>query len=468
MTKSDIRQINSEEVIFYVDLSKGEIKKDTLIKAIRLFIEEKNNYTQKSTYGVVLFQENDNPISEYDKGGFKTITNIIEEKWETRPKDQTFIENGLFEILSYIFRASREHDKIYRIIIISDTPSERSEDYHNAVYDLILKSKKFRTFIDIIRIGNDAFYPDEMKLKIITSETNGGVFYCNPAQFLDMLISLVKHKEEFNLIKGEKEGSEILEEDKIFYEKLAVDLISLSSEDEEICTICDQELCPICGTYSDEVHKCFNCSAKFHSCCAAEYSLTNNIGFMHIFRCPQCDTLLKLDEDYVELILQEKLETEEGEVSDYESEQEEEIPIIEEMGVELEMEIPGGPSKKINEEEAIHILSSEDKIQIEIEPSSEESLKDVVKVPQPPPKPPKPPKIPIKGFFGPKIQLNAKTNKNKNSIKTNSSLSSEKENTLSITKLRPPRKKSKMKFCMICGATVQNCLNCPNCGAKID
>ena len=38
------------------------------------------------------------------------------------------------------------------------------------------------------------------------------------------------------------------------------------------------------------------------------YSISNNIGFKfkHLFRCVQCDTLLKLDEEYVELIYREE------------------------------------------------------------------------------------------------------------------------------------------------------------------
>ena len=38
---------------------------------------------------------------------------------------------------------------------------------------------------------------------------------------------------------------------------------------------------------------------QFHECCAAMYSWKKNIGFKHIFRCPKCHTLLKLDEEVV-------------------------------------------------------------------------------------------------------------------------------------------------------------------------
>ena len=131
--------------------------------------------------------------------------------------------------------------------------------------------------------------------------------------FQNILGSLVQSKTEFNVIQTD-ENDLILEEDKAFYEKLAVDLISLDSEDKEVCDICEQELCPICEAHSDEVHKCFNCNVKYHSCCAANYSIANNIGFKHLFRCAQCDTLLKLDEEFVNLIYEEEKEVEYEEI----------------------------------------------------------------------------------------------------------------------------------------------------------
>ena len=87
---------------------------------------------------------------------------------------------------------------------------------------------------------------------------------------------------------------------------MAVDLISLSHEDEEICSICSLEVCPVCGAFSDEIKKCYNCGSKFHGCEIAKYAISNNFGYNHIFRCPQCDTLLKLDEEYVDLVYEEE------------------------------------------------------------------------------------------------------------------------------------------------------------------
>ncbi|MCK4285978.1 MAG: VWA domain-containing protein, partial [Candidatus Lokiarchaeota archaeon] len=277
---------NSEEFIFYIDLITNFLKKKSVMKAINSFIKEKDKYNALSTYGVVLFQKGENPVNEYDLKDSDSLLNVIDGAWETRELEKSFLENGLYEILAYIFRKSRTSRKNYRVIIISDTPSKLSDDYYNALYDLLIKAKKFSAFIDIIRVGDEKFYEDDVKLKVISSETQGGMFYCQNEKLLQNILgSLIQNKSEFKVLKTE-ESDQILGEDKVFYERLAVDLISLSADDEEICTICEQELCPICEAHSDEIHKCFNCDAKFHSCCAAKYALVKNIGFNHLFRCP--------------------------------------------------------------------------------------------------------------------------------------------------------------------------------------
>jgi len=422
--------INSEEFIFYIDLTTNFLKKKPLLKAIGAFIKEKNKFNVLSSYGIVFFQKDDNPITAYDLKETETVLNTINDAWDTRDVEHSYLENGLYEILAYIFRRSQKARKDYRVIIISDTPSTLSEEYHLALYDLLIKAKRFSAFIDIIRVGDKKFYDDDVKLKVISSETHGGTFYCTDEKlFHNILGSLVQSKKEFKIIHTDEED-QILAEDQIFYEKLAVDLITLSPDDEEICTICEQEVCPICEAHSDEIHKCFNCNTKFHGCCAAKYSLAKNIGFMHIFRCPQCETLLKLDEEYVNMI--------------YEEEQEElgELPIIEHPTEVLEQK------------------------QYEEEPEIEEiELKTL-----------KPPSIPrqgmtkkvrVGGFFGREIEVKVNNN---NKIKESVTPSVELEEHISITTLNPPKKRGTVKVCKICGATLQlhDPKNCPICGAKID
>jgi hypothetical protein len=435
-------KISSEEFIFYIDLVTDFLKKKALMKAINAFIKEKDKFNSLTSYGVVLFQKDENPISVYDLKDAETVVNTINDTWETREKEKSYLENGLYEILAYIFRKSRESRKNYRVIIISDSPSKLSEDYYNALYDLLIKAKKFSAFIDIIRVGDEKFYEDDVKLKVISSETQGGMLYCQNEKLLQNILgSLIQNKSEFKVLKIE-ETAQILVEDKVFYERLAVDLISLSADDEEICTICEQELCPICEAHSDEIHKCFNCDAKFHSCCAAKYSLAKNIGFKHLYRCPQCEILLKLDEEFVEMIYEEDLEEElqmmdESESNIIESREEtyiEEEPVIEESEREIGEEREEGSSE------------------VHLPPSPSEITK----------------KVKVGGFFGKEIEIKLKNDSPSSTEIESPKLEPEKQ--VSITTLKPPRKKreTSIRLCRICGATLQKTNNCPMCGAKVD
>jgi hypothetical protein len=435
---------DSEEFIFYIDLITNFLKKKSVMKAISSFIKEKNKFNALSSYGVVLFQKDENPVSEYNLKDSESILNIISDAWEKREIEKSYLENGLYEILAYIFRTSRRARKDYRVIIISDAPSKLSEDYYNALYDLILKAKKFSAFIDIIRVGDEKFYEDDVKLKVISSECRGGMFYCQNEKLLQNILgALVQNKNEFKILKREETDS-ILAEDKVFYERLAVDLISLSADDEEICTICEQELCPICEAHSDEIHKCFNCNAKFHSCCAAKYSLAKNIGFKHIYRCPQCETLLKLDEEFVELIYEEDLEKDLPELKEIES-----ITVVSEEEDHIKEDL-------ITEDAAVEqdIDGESGEISSEVSPPSS------------PPVTTK--KVMIGGFFGKEIEIKMK--KDSTPTPVMDLPKEEPEISVSITTLKPPRKKreSSIRLCKICGATLQQTKICPTCGAKVD
>ncbi|MFW9822654.1 MAG: hypothetical protein ACFFE4_06960 [Candidatus Thorarchaeota archaeon] len=429
--------LNSEEFIFYLDLTTNFLKKKSITKAISSFIKEKDKFNALSSYGVLIFQKDENPVSEYDIKDSDSILKIIDEAWEKREINNSYLENGLYEILAYIFRNSRKARKNYRVIIVSDAPSKLSEDYYNALYDLLIKAKKFSAFIDIVRVGTEKFYEDDVKLKVISSETQGGMFYCTNEKLLQNILgSLIQNKSEFKILKTE-ETDQILLEDKVFYERLAVDLISLSPDDEEICTICEQELCPICDAHSDEIHKCFNCDTKFHNCCAAKYSLARNIGFKHLFRCPQCETLLKLDEEFVEMVYEEDLE--EG------------LPVMDEIeSPDIEIQEEAYPEEE---------TTSEESFDEEEAPSTE--------APEPPPPSEVTKKIKVGGFFGKEIEIKLK---NGTSGTPETTIPQVESDSVSITNLNPPKKKreTSIRLCKICGATLQKTNSCPMCGARVD
>jgi rubrerythrin len=166
---------------------------------------------------------------------------------------------------------------------------------------------------------------------------------------------------------------------------------------------------------------------------------------------------LKLDEDYVNLIYEEEFE----ELQKIVQKQDIELVSQEEQDLEEVYE----PEQYIEEEDQQEIIIEE----ISIEPQNlplPPSLPSVLKI-EPPPSPPSPRKIRIGGFFGQEVEVDSINKTNEIKIISSRETLVIKEN-LSITALRPPRKRESLKFCKICGSSVKNVIKCPNCGATID
>ncbi|MFX1312919.1 MAG: hypothetical protein ACFFHD_09930 [Promethearchaeota archaeon] len=289
-----------EDIFFYLDLTKDILKKKELIKAIRYYISEKNKINLKGHYGLLIFQEEGNPIFIIDKKDSSIIANTIEENWRTRPKKRSFFENGLFYIFSYIAETTRKKSKINRIIVITDTPSDLSEDYTDALFNLVSKIKNFPTFIDIVRISEkrERFFKDDVKLNILTSDTKGGIFYLHDKKdFMAIIKKLVKPKQLISLIEGQEVKIKIKKEDYDFYSRLAKKLKQTKEEPGIRCFFCQEDICPFCTNIYDIPLMCENCGSVFHNCCITNYTIKHNIGIPHIFRCPRCDILLKIKQD---------------------------------------------------------------------------------------------------------------------------------------------------------------------------
>ncbi|TXT53359.1 MAG: hypothetical protein BAJALOKI1v1_2490001 [Promethearchaeota archaeon] len=421
-----------QEVIFYLDLSTDFLKRKYLLNGIETFIEENNKFNKKSTYGLVLFRNSKELYTIYNQDA-TLILDAIKDIWEERDLERSYFENGLYEILAYVFKLSRTWRKIYRIIVLTDAPSSSSEDYHSALYELILKAKNFSIYLDIIRVGDKKFYEDDVKLKIISSETFGGTLYCRESkQLKKYLSSLVGSREQYSYKSSFK--NEVSPRDYPFFERLATDLISLSSSDVISCFFCHTDLCPICEKPQDELHKCFNCNTAFHDCCIVEYSKTNNIGIPHIFRCPKCESLLKIDKH-----------------------------LLASFGIDENLSpLPNPATTHIDT-----ISNTENNIESEqydpqeqfSEPISEPNTSErtIVKV---------------GGFFGPKITINKSNTPfeivdSAKGRETAETLGEKETPSLSITSLHPPKSKLIIKFCHICGTSVKNNSICPNCGAPL-
>lgn len=424
--------IQTEEVIFYLDLSTDFAKERRVRKAIKDFISDYNELKEAVSYGMVLFKKNKEIFSLFDADQ-DAITEKIKELWEERDKEESYFENGLYYILAYIFKESRTKPQVYRVIVLSDKASSQTNEYHTALYNLVLKCKNFSAFIDIIRVGDKKFYEDDVKLKIIASETFGGVLYCRDDKELKTyLSSLTESRKEYSI--RETSIGEIDTENIPFYERLATDLLSLTSEDSKICSLCGEEICQICKDTNDVLHKCYNCNVAFHQCCVAHYSVKNNIGIPYIFRCPNCGALLKIERQLIEpLIKKEK------------------------------------PKEIKNQPKQSFLLDKKDTERVGMEKrqvSKEQEISKSVKAK-------KEQRIRVGGFFGNEIVVgngsSHETPKKKATAAPTKMLKKEDdEESISITSLNPPKSISSMRFCPLCGEAVKDSHFCPKCGSKID
>ena len=293
-----------EDVYFYLDLTKELLKKKEIIKSIKNYIEEKNKVNLKGHYSLLIFQEEGNPVFITDKKDSAIIANSIEENWKFRPKMQSYFENGLFYIFSYIAETVRKKAKFHRIVVITDTPSDLSADYQEALFNLVSKIKNFPTFIDIIRVSekDERFFSDDVKLNLLASETKGGIFYIKDRkEFSDVIKKLIKTKQYPTTFLDQPDHIKISKEDYAFYNRLAKSLQKGDITQKLICYFCQEEVCPICMDVYDIPMICEDCNTAYHNCCITNYTINNNIGIPNILRCPnpKCDVLMKIDEDEI-------------------------------------------------------------------------------------------------------------------------------------------------------------------------
>lgn len=445
-----------EDIYFYLDLTKDLIKKKEIIKVIKYYIEEKNKVNIKGHYSLLVFQEEGNPIFINDKKDSEIIVKSIEENWKTRPKEQSYFENGLFYIFSYIAETVRKKSKFNRIIIITDTPSDLSEDYQEALFNLVSKIKNFPTFIDIIRVSgmSERFFSDDVKLNMLASDTKGGIFYIQDRkEFSDVIKKLVKTKQFISTFVDKPDRIRISKEDYAFYNHLAKPLKKPENVEGLVCYFCKEEVCPVCTDIYDIPLICTDCNSSFHNCCVTNHVINHNIGIPNIFRCPnkECDVLLKIDEDE---IIEVSGEVEVSTVKEYLEEELEKIP----KELPVVKPLPSLPSiLEPEKSEKIESLTKPDDI-----PVTEE---DQVKT------------IRIGGFFGKVYRVKKVGDKiiyektTQTAFKSNSTVQKERKLTSkevfsSVNELE--RKKPSFIICPQCGRQNDSQqVKCSNCGSKL-
>jgi hypothetical protein len=330
-----------EHVIFYLDVTGSQVKRKDVTKAVIQFMKEKSSFNPLTKYGLMYFKEGGHP--EYvDDDDPDVLVKKINEDWKDKESKENFLENGLFYCLSVVAQISTERAGEFRVIVVTDKPSNKAVEYQEALFNLVDTVCFFPTYIDVIRVGTERFYSDDVKLRIITSTTNGGLFYVTESKHLTQILQGLTKSKRFSAL-NQPEHLVIDEENKEFYEKLATDLLtSPPGEEDGLCAFCNSEICDS-GIYT-RLLKCYNCNTFFHEYHIGKYAFEHNIGLPHIFRCPKCDVLLKMEEHAVLVINDIPIEQE---TYDFEFEKSEE----EKYSTESEMEMEVNMESVLNHEE---------------------------------------------------------------------------------------------------------------------
>jgi hypothetical protein len=118
-------------------------------------------------------------------------------------------------------------------------------------------------------------------------------------EFSSIMKKLIKSKQIVSLFADRPDEMKISSEDYAFYSNLAKDLIKGDAQQKLDCEICHKEVCPVCTDFADIPMICYDCKTAYHLCCITDHTINHNIGIPHIFRCPKCDVLLKIDQNLI-------------------------------------------------------------------------------------------------------------------------------------------------------------------------
>jgi hypothetical protein len=287
-----------ESIIIYLDVFGKILSKKDIIKTIESFMGEKQKKNPNTGFTIYFFKENSEPFVSNEFVTSKELEQIIENDWKTHDTSASNFENGLFFCLSILVSKAVKGEGVFRVVVVSDSPSKKSAEYAEALMELVETIRTFPTFIDIIRIGKEEIYKDDVKLRLITTLTGGALLYAQDSKsFKSSMEGLAKNKILPDL---RPEGGQSLDRSKTkFFENWSKQLAEVDPSENARCQLCTNVQCNFCNDEADVVQKCPNCGTFYHECCAALYSWRHNLGLKHIFRCMKCGILIKLNEESV-------------------------------------------------------------------------------------------------------------------------------------------------------------------------
>jgi hypothetical protein len=287
--KIAILSMAAEDVIFYFDLgtrSTTVVSKKAIVKQVNKYIKDREKEAPSSNYGIITFnQGEDNPLFQERLAKDETeLETFFQDNLKFSTKAHP-IEQGLMLASTYLIETFRiASERMLRLIVISDGPTEGSTTaLFGALMDLVDSIKYFPVFIDIVRIGDQRIYPDDIRLKTITDETCGLLRYAASEDAFRKAMNEIfstAHRRALGPIPEEKRG---------FFEALCWLLVPVAQV-SGICTVCGQDL----ANSQEELVQCDHCCAGYHAACVESRVLDGFVFFPGITRCDHCKGLVKV------------------------------------------------------------------------------------------------------------------------------------------------------------------------------
>ncbi|MBD3256073.1 MAG: hypothetical protein GF383_13335 [Candidatus Lokiarchaeota archaeon] len=294
----EIKKTRSEDTLIFYALSPGDRTITPICQALESFFSRKKELDPSSRFNIIFFQEmGPNYLENFTLNPEHIL--IVLKSLESEIVKAN-VAGGIMVAVSFIIDVfKRISEKCFRLIILMDSKASKvSPIFIPVLENLINQVKDMPFFIDIVHI--DVMDSEEfIKLSKLVEICHGEIYQVKKLKnFSNTLEDIAKNRviNPNRMIEGNK--FIIPEENRLFYENLAQDLIT--AEGNHNCSIC----------FIDDDRKlvqCPNCNTIAHNVCWAQWAEKSSIGIPNVFRCYHCFQLIKLSREFVDNITYTKL-----------------------------------------------------------------------------------------------------------------------------------------------------------------
>ncbi len=287
----------SEDILIFYALTPGYSPKELnlVYNALEVFFTKKKELDRSDRFNIVLFQEDGpNYLQEFTLNP----DNVLIALKSLEPMIvKANVSGGIMVAVTFIIDVYKKiPDKCFRIIVLTDDKTHEIPDIYVPVLENIIeKVKDMPLFLDVVRIQKNNSIQDR-KLLDLARMTGCTVHDVKNLSELPRIFDILHHKKTYSSYSLIHDGfeAEIPYENFPFYRNLAEKPIELNKKVS--CSICFKK-------DKNNMVKCPSCETIAHKSCWSQWARTSNIGIFNVFRCHNCFQLIKLEEEFVQLVL---------------------------------------------------------------------------------------------------------------------------------------------------------------------